>query len=68
MWGNPFRVGVDGDAARVDQFWADCARKRKEDLACYRQWLQPLRGRDLACWCRLDAPCHADVLLNLANE
>ena len=27
-----------------------------------------LRGRDLACWCRLDAPCHADVLLELANK
>ena len=27
-----------------------------------------LRGLDLACWCPLDAPCHADVLLELANE
>ena len=27
-----------------------------------------LRGRDLACWCPLDAPCHADVLLELAND
>jgi hypothetical protein len=26
-----------------------------------------LAGRDLACWCPLDAPCHADVLLELAN-
>lgn len=26
-----------------------------------------LRGRDLCCWCRLDSPCHADVLLELAN-
>lgn len=29
--------------------------------------LTPLRGRDLACWCPLDQPCHADVLLELAN-
>lgn len=27
-----------------------------------------LRGRDLACWCPLDRPCHADVLLELANQ
>lgn len=27
-----------------------------------------LRGKDLACWCPLDQPCHADVLLELANE
>lgn len=26
-----------------------------------------LRGRDLACWCPLDQPCHADVLLAVAN-
>lgn len=29
--------------------------------------LEPLRGCDLACWCPLTAPCHADVLLELAN-
>jgi hypothetical protein len=26
-----------------------------------------LAGRDLACWCPLDQPCHADVLIELAN-
>jgi hypothetical protein len=26
-----------------------------------------LRGKNLACWCPLDHPCHADVLLRLAN-
>ena len=26
-----------------------------------------LAGKDLACWCKLTAPCHADVLLELAN-
>lgn len=29
--------------------------------------LGTLRGLDLACWCPLDQPCHADVLLELAN-
>jgi hypothetical protein len=43
----------------------------------YREWINTqsrgenlvplLRGRDLACWCPLDQPCHADVLLELAN-
>jgi len=27
-----------------------------------------LGGRDLACWCPLDQPCHAEVLLELANQ
>lgn len=26
-----------------------------------------LAGQDLACWCPTDEPCHADVLLDLAN-
>ena len=25
-------------------------------------------GSDLACWCPLDQPCHADVLLEIANR
>ncbi|MEW5810292.1 MAG: DUF4326 domain-containing protein [Actinomycetota bacterium] len=29
--------------------------------------LAELRGHDLACWCPLDQPCHADVLLEIAN-
>lgn len=32
--------------------------KMREDLA----------GKDLACWCRPESPCHADVLLALANS
>ena len=32
-----------------------------------RKIIQELRGRDLCCWCPLDQPCHADVLLELAN-
>jgi hypothetical protein len=31
-------------------------------------WLADLRGKNLACWCPLDQPCHADVLLELAND
>lgn len=27
----------------------------------------PLRGKDLACWCPPGKPCHADVLLRIAN-
>ena len=30
--------------------------------------LHELRGKNLACFCRLDQPCHADVLLELANH
>lgn len=26
-----------------------------------------LAGRDLACWCPTSGPCHADVLIEIAN-
>jgi hypothetical protein len=28
---------------------------------------QELRGKNLACWCAADQPCHCDVLLELSN-
>ncbi|WP_043620418.1 DUF4326 domain-containing protein [Ensifer sp. ZNC0028] len=29
--------------------------------------IKALRGRNLACWCKLGTPCHANVLLEIAN-
>lgn len=63
-WGNPFRIGVDGDASECVYRYAQYLRGRSDLLA----QLSTLRGRSLACWCPLDQPCHADVLLALANE
>ena len=40
-------------------------RKHREYLT---EWVAPLRGKDLACWCPLGELCHADVLLELANQ
>ena len=31
-------------------------------------WLDPLRGKDLCCWCKLEDACHADVLIELMAE
>lgn len=60
-WGNPFRPGTNGvpDAATA------VARYRREVAPALD--VTVLRGRNLACWCPLDGPCHADVLLELAN-
>ena len=30
--------------------------------------LENLRGKNLACFCPLNQPCHADVLLKIANQ
>ena len=36
-------------------------------VAEWQRAVSGLKGHDLACWCALDQPCHADVLLELAN-
>lgn len=75
IWGNPFRLQKDHawkDAAwAVLQygFWID----RLEVFDGYpeppsAEAIQSLRGKDLCCWCPPDQPCHADVLLALAND
>jgi hypothetical protein len=39
-----------------------------EQFVTIAQIRERLRGKDLACWCPLDQPCHADVLLEIANQ
>lgn len=64
-WGNPWRVGIDGDPAH-------CVALYREELVSYgylsNEELSELRGKDLMCWCPLDQQCHADVLLEIANK
>lgn len=74
-WGNPWRVGGTAhgalDPATAVAHYQDAMLKavlRGKDGSPLVDRLQELRGRDLACWCDLDAPCHADVLLKLANS
>ncbi|WP_280470981.1 DUF4326 domain-containing protein [Nocardia cyriacigeorgica] len=55
-------------AEAVGQFRMLLDIRRRDEPDQLRRWLAPLRGRDLACWCPLDQPCHADVLLELANR
>ena len=61
-WGNPFKIGVDGD--------------RKTVINLYREWIihQPvfndieeLRGKTLGCFCH-PLPCHGDVLVEFLER
>jgi hypothetical protein len=63
-WGNPFTVKQYG---------------REECLKKYDQWvklqmvidpdfLKPLKGKNLVCFCKLSEKCHADILLKYANS
>lgn len=49
-------------------FERDLAEMPNADKAFFMDRVAELRGKNLACWCALDAPCHADVLLEIANR
>ena len=54
------------DAVDAYADWAEIGPNHYWRVQCFIDDWQ-LAGRDLACWCPLDQPCHADVLLRLAN-
>lgn len=64
VWGNPFIIGPDGDRLRVIAKFREYAVWR---LTREPKWLEPLRGKDLACYCAPN-PCHGDVILQLLQE
>jgi hypothetical protein len=61
-WGNPVRIGVDGDRVTVITKYERWLRGQHHLLRA----LDELRGRDLVCFCAPHA-CHGDLLLRLAN-
>jgi hypothetical protein len=70
-WGNPFTVagaaaqsGARDAAGAVEAFRALMLTKLRVDPTGTRAALAPLRGHNLACWCKLGTPCHADILAN----
>jgi hypothetical protein len=67
-WGNPYRVQMP----MVDRLESVLTRFREYALSKLSmgdvEWLEPLRGKDLACFCKEGSPCHADILLELANR
>lgn len=82
-WGNPFNLtaaylafGHAGYPIPLEALRTAPGLDRSMDLfAAYLRgvlsidpgFLEPLRGRNLACWCKPDQRCHADLLLRLAN-
>ena len=62
-WGNPFVVGRDGSREEVVRKYSEWLFRNVELLGQVHE----LRGKNIVCWCAPHA-CHADVLLELANE
>lgn len=70
-WGNPWRARMFSDytaADAVHDFRAWLAGDPARRSAGKPPNLGHLRGKNLACWCKPGEPCHADVLLELANK
>lgn len=83
-WGNPWFLNARGghyfvDGPRANPLQHPCGNKegarlvavllfRKEREGVRSMDLTSLRSKDLVCWCALDQPCHADVLLEIANR
>ena len=71
-YGNPYKEGDINDVGKtvtrdmaIEYYRYYLVRKYKEALP---EFLKPLKGKNLSCWCPLDCKCHADVLLELANK
>lgn len=71
-WGNPFVIGGQHPHNPKHKM------TREDVVSMYHLWftqegrgnlydISELRGKDLVCWCS-PKPCHADVLLEIANE
>ena len=63
-WGNPFKISKNNTREQVIVLYEVYARTA---IALNSHWLDGLNGKDLVCWCS-PLPCHADILLELANE
>lgn len=77
-WGNPFQVGDRIQVTPEDPIGV--CFSAEQAVGAYRAFVEhpvgarfradviaELRGKDLACWCPLDQPCYADVLLEIAR-
>ncbi|UEM07995.1 DUF4326 domain-containing protein (plasmid) [Skermanella rosea] len=78
-WGNPFVLGERYCRNKMAPGGGELSGvviDREHAVSLYRRFLPlhlrigakiHLAGKNLACWCPLDQPCHADVLLEIAN-
>ena len=82
-WGNPFVVRKDlAPGTKLPGRYSrtyTVVPTAEDAVRCFREYMhaspakqkearRELRGKDLACNCELDQPCHADVLLAIAND
>lgn len=82
-WGNPFKVGEaiwnpksetvalitpKNIEECVELFKIYMEKGLKEKETWMSKDLHELESKNLSCWCKVGAKCHADILLELANK
>jgi len=68
-WGNPFVVQFDPHPDYSPQTREEAVKLYAASINGLKRLAirRELRGKNLACWCKADQACHADVLLKIAN-
>lgn len=65
-WGNPYTLDDYTQSEAIALYRSMILRMTDKELSA---WIRPLRScTGLSCFCALDQPCHADVLLKLLGE
>ena len=73
MWGNPFRIGKDGNRSEViEKFrrWlkgeshTEFKQKERQKIICN---IDSLDGKTIGCWCKPKS-CHGDTYADIVEE
>ena len=72
-FGNPYKIGSPRPFERGNIETIEEVLQLFEDQLLFEmqgnpKYLESLRGKDLACFCKIENPCHADILLQYANR
>ena len=67
-WGNPYKLLAHGGGFTLESSLKAYRYYIAIKLDKDPDFLKPLIGFDLGCFCDLDSPCHADILLEFLGE
>ena len=77
LWGNKYKVGDNHpdhgwpmnhcEVVTLFKEYVRFGKTDEESRKIHFEIKQHLGGKNLACWCPADKPCHVDILLEIAN-
>lgn len=67
IFGNPFRLGRDGDRVQVITKYIDYFFDRLSKDQRFRKEIHSLKNKKIGCWCK-PLLCHCDVIAEYLNN